>query len=66
MMYNKRLGLSVRQGQRLKDELVAKGVIEEHQETTRTGRLSRVSLTTQGSIPSRASVDTYHLCGRIS
>ena len=45
----KRPGLSVRQGQRLKDELVAKGMIEEHQETTGTGRLSRVSLTTQGN-----------------
>ncbi|MHC4187762.1 MAG: hypothetical protein ACYSRQ_06170 [Planctomycetota bacterium] len=44
----KRLGLSVRQGQKLKAKLLEKGLIEEHQETTKTGRLTVIHLTDRG------------------
>jgi len=39
-----RLGLSVRQGQKLKLQLLEKGLIEEHRETTRSGRLTVIRL----------------------
>lgn len=44
----KRLGLSVRQGQKLKAKLLEKGQIEEYQEITPTGRLRTVRLTARG------------------
>lgn len=44
----KRLGISVRQGQKLKAELLAQQVIEERLQTTATGRLKRVILTDKG------------------
>jgi hypothetical protein len=43
-----RLGISVRQGQRLKAELVGKGLIEEAEKKTKTGRLRVVRLTGEG------------------
>jgi len=43
-----RLGISVRQGQRLKAELVGKGLIEEAEKKTRTGRLRVIRLTGEG------------------
>jgi hypothetical protein len=45
----KRLELSVRQGQRLKTKLLENELIEEHQETTRTGRLRVIRLTEKGN-----------------
>jgi DNA-binding MarR family transcriptional regulator len=44
----KRLGLSVRQGQKLKDKLIERGLIQEHEEHTQTGRIKVVRLTEQG------------------
>jgi len=44
----RRLGLSVRQGQKLKDKLLKQGLIQEHDEHTQTGRLKVVRLTEQG------------------
>ena len=44
----KRLGLSVRQGQKLKKKLVDDDVIEEREERTKTGRLRLIRLTEQG------------------
>lgn len=44
----KRLGLSVRQGQKMKAKLLEDGLIEEHQETTKTGRLRVIRLTEKG------------------
>ena len=44
----KRLGLSVRQGQKLKARLSQKGMIEEHEERTSTGRIRRIRLTEKG------------------
>jgi hypothetical protein len=44
----KRLGLSVRQGQNLKSRLADQGLIEEHLETTDTGRRMTVRLTAKG------------------
>jgi len=44
----KRLGLSVRQGQKLKATLLEKRMIEEEQEATSTGRLRVVRLTARG------------------
>ena len=44
----KRLGVSVRQGQRLKAELLEKGLIEEQQQATATGRLNVLGLTAKG------------------
>jgi hypothetical protein len=41
----RRLGISVRQGQRLKAELVEKGLIEEAEKKTKTGRLRVIRLT---------------------
>jgi hypothetical protein len=41
----KRLGLSVRQGQKLIAKLLEQGLIEQHQETTKTGRMKVVRLT---------------------
>jgi len=41
----KRLDMSVRQGQKLKVRLLEKELIEEHQETTKTGRLRVIRLT---------------------
>ena len=46
----KRLGVSVRQGQKLKAELQAKGLIQERVQTTPKGRLKVVRLTEQGSL----------------
>jgi hypothetical protein len=45
----KRLGLSVRQGQKLKAKLLDKKLIEERQETTKTGRLRVILLTENGN-----------------
>jgi hypothetical protein len=45
----KRLDLSVRQGQKLKSKLLIKELIEENQETTRTGRLRVIRLTEKGN-----------------
>lgn len=44
----KRLGLSGRQGQRLKTRLLDQGMIEEHLGITPAGRLTTISLTEQG------------------
>ena len=43
----RRLGISVRQGQRLKAQLVEKGLIEEAEKKTKTGRLRVIRLTGQ-------------------
>ncbi len=45
----KRLGLSVRQGQRLKAELLSDGMIEEYQGTTKSGRLTTIRITEKGN-----------------
>jgi hypothetical protein len=45
----KRLDLSVRQGQKLKKNLLEKTLIEEKQETTKTGRLTVIRLTEKGN-----------------
>jgi len=50
----KRLGLSVRHGQKVKAKLLEDGLIEEHQQITNTGRLRVIRLTEKGkalSIP---------------
>jgi hypothetical protein len=44
----KRLGISVRQGQKLKFRLLEAGLIEDHEELTRTGRLRKIQLTAKG------------------
>jgi hypothetical protein len=44
----RRLGISVRQGQRLKEILLSEGLIQERVETTHSGRVRRVELTAQG------------------
>jgi predicted transcriptional regulator len=44
----KRLGLSVRQGQKVKARLLEQGLIEEYQKTTDKGRLSIVRITEKG------------------
>jgi len=44
----KRLDLSVRQGQKLKAKLLEKELIEEYQETTKSGRLRVIRLTEKG------------------
>ena len=44
----KRLGLSARQGQKLKNKLVQQELIDERDEHTQTGRLKVVRLTEQG------------------
>jgi predicted transcriptional regulator len=44
----KRLGLSVRQGQKVKVRLLEQGLIEENEEMTRTGRLKAINLTKKG------------------
>lgn len=44
----KRLGLSVRQGQKMKARLLEKELVEENQETTKTGRLRVIRLTGKG------------------
>jgi len=46
----KRLGLSVRQGQKLKSSLLEQGFIEEDKESTKTGRLNIIRLTEKGRI----------------
>lgn len=43
-----RLGLSVRQGQKVEAKLLEQGVIEERMETTHAGRLATTQLTEQG------------------
>ncbi len=45
-----RLGLSVRQGQKVKARLLEQGLIEEHQETTNRGRLRVMCLTEKGKV----------------
>jgi DNA helicase HerA-like ATPase len=47
-----RLGLSVRQGQKLKARLIEQGLIEEHMDTTNKGRLSIIQLTPKGKATS--------------
>jgi len=44
----KRLGLSVRHGQKVKAKLLEDGLIEEHQKITNTGRLRVICLTEKG------------------
>jgi hypothetical protein len=44
----KRLGISVRQGQKLKFRLLEAGMIEDHEELTHTGRIRKMRLTTKG------------------
>jgi hypothetical protein len=44
----KRLGISVRQGQKIKAYLAADGLIEEQEERTSTGKLLRIQLTEEG------------------
>jgi hypothetical protein len=44
----KRLGLSVRQGQKLKDQALQQSLIEETIEATKTGRLKVLQLTEKG------------------
>jgi DNA-binding MarR family transcriptional regulator len=44
----KRLGLSVRQGQKLKARLASAGLIGEQEEATKTGRIRRIRLTDKG------------------
>ena len=44
----KRLGLSVRQGQKLIAKLLEQGLIEQYEETTKTGRLKVIHLTEKG------------------
>jgi len=45
-----RLGVSVRQGQKLKAKLLGKALIEENQKTIRTGRLIAISITEKGKL----------------
>ena len=45
----KRLGISVRQGQKLKARLLQRSLVAEQQEHTKTGRLNRLILTEAGS-----------------
>lgn len=45
----KRLGLSVRQGQKLKERLVREGLLEDREEHTPTGRIRLLRLTEQGA-----------------
>lgn len=49
----KRLGLSVWQGQKLLERLLEQGLIEQHQETTKTGRLKAIRLTAKGQPSTR-------------
>jgi len=44
----KRLEISVRQGQKLKETAIVRGLIEEHIETTKTGRIKVVRITRKG------------------
>lgn len=44
----KRLGISVRQGQKIKAYLAADGLVEEQEERTSTGKLLRIRLTEKG------------------
>ena len=44
----KRLAISVRQGQKIKAKTLEKGLVEEHDKATETGRLKVVSLTEKG------------------
>ena len=44
----KRLGLSVRQGQKLKSSLLEQGLIKEDKELTKTGRLTIIRLAEEG------------------
>jgi hypothetical protein len=55
----KRLGLSVRQGQKLKAQLLKDGLIEEQNETTKVGRLRVIRITEACSERSRG------ICRRI-
>jgi len=44
----KRMAISVRQGQKLKAQLVSAGLIEESEEHTKTGRIRKIRLTEKG------------------
>ena len=44
----KRLGISVRHGQKIKVDLVQRGFIQEEEEHTKTGRIRKVRLTAKG------------------
>jgi hypothetical protein len=46
----KRLGLSVRQGQKLRAYLIKSGLVTEAREHTHTGRLNRIRLTEKGKV----------------
>jgi hypothetical protein len=46
----KRLGLSVRQGQKIKHRFLAAGIIEEQLQTTHSGKLRVIRLTEQGRL----------------
>ena len=54
----KRLGMSVRQGQKLKAYLIKSGLITEAREHTHTGRLNRIRLTEKGKAFLSQSQDT--------
>ena len=45
----KRLGVSVRQGQKLKNSMLQEGLIEEHLKTTKIGRLKMIQITEKGN-----------------
>ena len=46
----KRLGLSVRQGQKLKEQLIREGLVEEQLQTTHSGKLRVIRLTENGRL----------------
>jgi hypothetical protein len=46
----RRLSVSVRQGQKLKDKLVERGLIQEHEKRTLIGRLRVIRLTEKGEL----------------
>ena len=54
----KRLGLSVRQGQKLKAWLIHQDLIQEVREHTRFGRLNRIRLTGKGRLVLNQSADS--------
>lgn len=43
-----RLGISVRQGQKLKFRLLEASLVEDHEELTRTGRIRKIRLMEKG------------------
>jgi predicted transcriptional regulator len=53
----RRLGISVRQGQKIKAELVQKGFIQEEEEHTKTGRIRKIRLTEKGKTALSKALD---------